>query len=90
MPQMPLTQVQLSLREASAHRVGEAVIVVTHDPGRGAIEGGEETPEVFAAKGHIQFELEQFDDAIKTYERLLTLAPRHQTANFNARASTKK
>jgi Flp pilus assembly protein TadD len=48
-----------------------------------AIENGEETPEVFAAKGHIQFELEQYDDAIKTYERLLTLAPRHQTANFN-------
>ncbi len=48
-----------------------------------AIENGEETPEVFAAKGHIQFELEQYDDAIKTYERLLTLAPRHPTANFN-------
>ena len=48
-----------------------------------AIESGEESPEVFAAKGHIQFELEQYDDAIKTYERLLTLAPRHQTANFN-------
>src|SRR5579863_10670283 len=49
----------------------------------GAIEGGEETPEVFAAKGHIQFELEQYDDAIKTYEKLLILAPRHATANFN-------
>src|ERR1035438_7765515 len=48
-----------------------------------AIENGEDTPEVFAAKGHIQFELEQYDDAIKTYEKLLTLAPRHQTANFN-------
>ena len=36
-----------------------------------AIEGGEETAEVFAAKGHIQFELEQYDDAIKTYEKLL-------------------
>src|ERR1700692_1925010 len=48
-----------------------------------AIEGGEETPEVFAAKGHIQFGLEHFDAAIKTYEKLLTLAPRHATANFN-------
>src|SRR3984957_9424931 len=48
-----------------------------------AIENGEETPEVFAAKGHIQFEREQYDDAIKTYEKLLTLAPRHATANFN-------
>src|SRR3984893_4652776 len=48
-----------------------------------AIENGEDTPEVFAAKGHIQFELEQFDDAVKTYEKLLALAPRHATANFN-------
>ncbi len=37
-----------------------------------AIENGEETAEVFAAKGHIQFELEQYDDAVKTYEKLLT------------------
>src|ERR1035438_3768572 len=48
-----------------------------------AIEGGEETAEVFAAKGHIQFELEQYDDAIKTYEKLLAVSPRHSTANFN-------
>src|SRR5438270_5744311 len=48
-----------------------------------AIEGGEETAEVFAAKGHVQFELEQYEDAIKTYERLLSVAPRHSTANFN-------
>src|ERR1700678_4472064 len=48
-----------------------------------AIENGEETPEIFAAKGHLQFELEQYDEAIKTYEKLLKLAPRHATANFN-------
>ena len=48
-----------------------------------AIENGEETAEMLAAKGHIQFELEQYDDAIKTYEKLLTLVPRHPTANFN-------
>src|ERR1700683_1121391 len=48
-----------------------------------AIENGEETAEVFAAKGHVQFELEQYDDALKTYEKLLTVAPRHPTANFN-------
>src|SRR5258708_4361843 len=48
-----------------------------------AIENGEETQEVFAAKGHIQFELEQYDDAIKTYEKLLNLAPNHPTASFN-------
>ncbi len=48
-----------------------------------AIEKGEETPEVFTAKGHIQFELEQYEEAIRTYEKLLALAPRHSTANFN-------
>src|ERR1700679_4152196 len=48
-----------------------------------AIENGEETAEVFAAKGHVQFELEQYADALKTYERLLAVAPRHPTANFN-------
>src|SRR5579863_7288482 len=48
-----------------------------------AIESGEETAEVFAAKGHIQFELEQYEDAIKTYEKLLGAAPRHPTAHFN-------
>src|ERR1700683_4795996 len=48
-----------------------------------AIENGEETPEVLAAKGHIQFELEQFDDAVKTYEKLLGVSPRHPTGNFN-------
>ena len=48
-----------------------------------AIENGEETAEIFAAKGHVQFELEQYEDAVKTYERLLALAPKHNTAHFN-------
>ena len=37
-----------------------------------AIENGEESAEILAAKGHIQFELEQFDDAVKTYEKLIS------------------
>src|SRR5882724_6200760 len=49
----------------------------------GAIEAGDQSPEILAAKGHIQFELEQFDDAVKTYEKLLEIVPRHATANFN-------
>src|SRR5258708_8018643 len=48
-----------------------------------AIEAGEEGPEILAAKGHIQFELEQFEDAARTYEKLLEVVPRHATANFN-------
>ena len=37
-----------------------------------AIENGEESAEILAAKGHVQFELEQFDDAVKTYEKLIS------------------
>src|SRR5216684_5135821 len=48
-----------------------------------AIENGEESAELFAAKGHLQFELEHYGEAIKSYEKLLSLAPRHTTANFN-------
>ena len=48
-----------------------------------AIENGEQSADIYAAKGHIQFELEQYDDAIKTYEKLLGAAPQHPTANFN-------
>ena len=48
-----------------------------------AIENGDENAELYAAKGHIQFELEQYEEAVKSYEKLLTLAPRHTTANFN-------
>ena len=39
--------------------------------------------EVYAAKGHILFELEQFEDAINTYEKLVAVSPRHVTAQFN-------
>ena len=48
-----------------------------------AIENGEQGADIYAAKGHIQFELEQYDDAVKTYEKLLGAAPQHPTANFN-------
>src|ERR1700721_2058672 len=48
-----------------------------------AIESGEETAEILAAKGHVQFELEQFDDAVKTYEKLIAVVPNHPTASFN-------
>ena len=48
-----------------------------------ALENGEESAEIYAAKGHLQYEVEQYEDAIKSYEKLLTLAPRHTTAHFN-------
>jgi tetratricopeptide (TPR) repeat protein len=48
-----------------------------------ALENGEESAEIYSAKGHLQFELEQFEDSVKSYEKLLSLAPRHTTAHFN-------
>ena len=35
-----------------------------------ALENGEESAEIYAAKGHLQYELEQYDDAIKILRAL--------------------
>ena len=48
-----------------------------------ALENGEESAEIYSAKGHLQYELDQFEEAVKSYEKLLAMAPRHTTANFN-------
>jgi hypothetical protein len=40
--QVPLAEVKLGPREAGTHRVGQAAVVVAHDPRRGAAEGAEE------------------------------------------------
>ena len=50
---------------------------------KGAIAGGNESAEVYSAIGHIQFELEQYEDAAKSYTRLLSMKPEHQAGNFN-------
>src|SRR5437899_2866221 len=47
------------------------------------IEAGEETPELFSAKAQIQFELESYDDASKSYAKVLSVNPQHAAANFN-------
>src|ERR1700676_1528304 len=47
------------------------------------LEAGDETPELFSAKAQIQFELEMFDDASKSYARVLSVNPKHPAANFN-------
>ncbi len=47
------------------------------------LEAGDESVDVLAAKGHLQFELDQFDDALRTYEKLLAIAPGHPGAGFN-------
>src|SRR3954447_19843874 len=50
---------------------------------KGAISSGGDSAEVYSAIGHIQFELEQYDDAAKSYTRLLSLEPKHTAGNFN-------
>src|SRR6202140_3740317 len=47
------------------------------------LEAGDETPELFSAKAQIQFELEMFDDASKSYARVLSVNPKHPAANLN-------
>jgi tetratricopeptide (TPR) repeat protein len=44
-----------------------------------AIENGEGSAELYAAKGHLQFELEHYADAIKLYREAPRLAPRHNS-----------
>ena len=47
-----------------------------------AVESGDPAREVYAAKGHIQFELEMFDDSVKSYESLLSIDPDSTSAYF--------
>ena len=47
------------------------------------IENGEESVEIYSAKGHLQFETEQYEDAVRSYEKLLALSPRHKATHFN-------
>src|SRR5258707_13090999 len=39
------------------------------------IESGDVTAEPYSAKAHILYQLEQYEDAAKTYAKLLTLDP---------------
>jgi tetratricopeptide (TPR) repeat protein len=48
-----------------------------------ALERGESSSEIHSARGHIQFELELFEDAANSYTKLLELDPHHPTATFN-------
>src|SRR5258708_5116057 len=49
----------------------------------GAIDGGENLAELHAAMGHIQFELQRFDDAAKSYLRAAQVDPKNKTASYN-------
>jgi tetratricopeptide (TPR) repeat protein len=47
------------------------------------VNGGADSPEVHSARGHLQYELEFYDEAVQSYSRLLALDSRHQNGNFN-------
>jgi Flp pilus assembly protein TadD len=49
-----------------------------------------EKPELLAAMGHLECELEQFEDASKTYTRLLELTPDNSVARFNLAVAHEK
>src|SRR5690606_13967858 len=48
-----------------------------------AIENGEKGAEVYAAQGHVLFELGRFEEAAAAYQQLVELTPNHPTADFN-------
>ena len=50
---------------------------------KGAMSHAGETAEFCSAMGHIQFELEQYEDAAKSYTKLLALEPKHMAGQFN-------
>ena len=48
-----------------------------------AIDSGLQDAELYSARGHVQFELEMFDEAARSYTRLLELSPDHISGIFN-------
>src|ERR1039457_1563463 len=48
-----------------------------------AIEGGERDPALYAALGHVQYEMRDYEAAAETYATLAEIAPRNRTASFN-------
>ena len=49
----------------------------------GALASGEESPEIYSAKAQLQYDLEQYEEASKSYAKVLSLNPRHSAANFH-------
>src|ERR1035441_3337385 len=48
-----------------------------------AIEDGEREPGLYAALGHIQYEMHDYEGAAETYTALSEIEPNHRTASFN-------
>jgi len=50
---------------------------------REAVDRGERQPALFSAMGHLEYELHEYEAAVKSYTRLLELEPAHRTGHFN-------
>src|ERR1035441_1975866 len=48
-----------------------------------AIEDGERDPALYAALGHVQYEMRDYEAAAETYATLSDIDPKHRTASFN-------
>src|ERR1039457_7282871 len=48
-----------------------------------AIEDGEKDLGLYAALGHIQYEMQDFEAAAHTYAALSEIDPKHRSASFN-------
>src|SRR5712672_587601 len=48
-----------------------------------AVEDGEKEPSLYAALGHIQYEMRDYEAAARTYSQLSEMDPQHRTAHFN-------
>lgn len=68
-------------RAVSLHMEGKLVEAL--DEVNRALESGEGALETFSAKAQIQFELEMYEDAAQSYAKLLSMQPKHATANLN-------
>src|ERR1022692_2246243 len=49
----------------------------------GALAEGEESLEIYSAKAQLQYDLDQYEDASKSYAKVLSLNPKHSAANFH-------
>ncbi|MGH7247166.1 MAG: tetratricopeptide repeat protein, partial [Pseudomonadota bacterium] len=48
-----------------------------------AIEKGETLPEIYATRGHLQFELQRWGDAASSYAKLAEIDANDKTAQYN-------
>src|SRR5438045_7182813 len=48
-----------------------------------ALEAGEDLPEIYWTKGHLEFQLRKYDEAVQSYSKVLERFPSHKAGWFN-------